>query len=207
MAREGTGREERGQGERKKEGDGKRVSALAAPHELHGSGGPDLDSIKGAHLLRGSHAPPGLAHAASLQLSQTPAPGGRAAPGPPDPCAQRHGSEWCPWDRGGGGAVQAAAAPGPESPLVRPRLRGAARRSGQRLKRREGRALAQRAAQPGSQTSPHPARAAAAAAGNCPRLGRGAGTQDQDSSRACKLWSRQLRNSCGPSLQIKERPG
>lgn len=210
MAGEGTGREERREGERKGEGDGERASALTEPHELHGSGRPDLDSIKGAHLLCRSHAPPGLAHAAFFQLPKTPAPYPRVAPGPPDPCAQQHGSKRCLWDRGGGGgggALRAAAAPTPESPLLRPRLRGAARRSGQRVKTREGRAPARGAAQRGSQTSPHPAPAAEAAAGNCPSLGRGAGMQDQDSGLACKLWSRLLGNSCGPILQIKERPG
>lgn len=73
-------------GGQKREGDGERATALTAPHELHGLGGPDLDCIKGAHLLRGSYAPPGLAHTASLQLTQKPAPSPRAKLGSPDQC-------------------------------------------------------------------------------------------------------------------------
>lgn len=75
------------------------------------------------------------------------------------------------------------------------------------MKRREGRAPARGAAQHSSQTSPHPTLAAAAAAGNCHSLGKGAGMQDQDPSLARTLWSQHLGNSCGPILQIKERPG
>ena len=71
---EGAGREDRREGERKREGDGARASALAELLELRGSGGPDLDSIKGAHPLRHSHAPPGLASARPSSSPQTPAP-------------------------------------------------------------------------------------------------------------------------------------
>nr|XP_030715044.1 uncharacterized protein LOC115854725 [Globicephala melas] len=110
------------------------------------------------------------------RLPQTPAPSPPAAPGPPDPCAQRHGSERRPWDRGGGGgAARAAAAPAPESHLLRPLLRGAARRSGQRVKRRAGRAPARGAAQRRSQISPRPALATAAAAGKLPQPGEEGG--------------------------------
>lgn len=188
LAGEGTEREARREGERKGEGDGEPASALAEPHELHGSGGPDPDSIKGAHLLCRSHAPPGLAHAALLQLRETPAPHPRAAPGPPDPCAQQHGSKRCRGDRGGGGgggAWRAAAAPVPECPLPRPGLGGAASPSGQRVRRREGRAPARGearrgaarrgAAQRGSQTSPHPAPAARSRRRRPPRSGEGGG--------------------------------
>lgn len=176
MAGKRTGREERREGERKREGDGEPALALAARQELHGSGGPDLDSIKGARPLRHSHAPPGPAYAASLQLPQTPAPSPPAAPGPPDSCAQRHGSERRPWDRGGGGgAARSAAVSAPESHLLRPLLRGAARRSGQRVKRRAGRAPARGAAQRGSHISPRPALATAAAAGKLPQPGEEGG--------------------------------
>lgn len=94
MAGKGTGREERRKGERKREGDGERASALETRHELHGSGRPDLDSIKGAYPLCHSHAPPGLACAAPSsfprylplpheprQVPQTLAPSGMAPSG------------------------------------------------------------------------------------------------------------------------------
>lgn len=68
----------------------------AALQELHALGGPDLYSIKGAHPIRGSHAPPRLAHAASLGLPQKPTPSLRAALGTPHQCAQLLDSERCP---------------------------------------------------------------------------------------------------------------
>lgn len=118
------------------------------PARVEGLGrtGPGL--YKRSHLFRSSHAPPGLARSASLQLSRKPALASRASLGPPAQCSQQHDSEQCTWVRGGRGghAVRAAAAPALECPLVRPRLRGAASRSGQRVKRREGRAPARGAA-------------------------------------------------------------
>lgn len=172
---------------------------------MHRSGGPDLYSIKRAHLIRGSHASPRLAHAASLRLPQKPAPSPRAALGTPDQCAQLLDSEWCQRVRGGRGrnAGGAAAAPALEFPLVGPSLRGAARPSGQSVKRREGRAPAIAEAR----LHPTPLWRLQSPQETATASGRGAGIRDQDSSLACTFWSQQLGNSCGPSQQIKERPG
>lgn len=133
------------------------------PHSPRGSArverlgrtGPGL--YKKSHLLRGSHAPPRPARSASLQLSRKPALSSRASLGPPDQCSQRQDSERRTWLRGGRGdhAVRAAAAPALECPLVRPRLCGAASRSGQRVKRREGRAPARGAARRPDFTPPN----------------------------------------------------
>lgn len=56
-----------------------------------GSGGPDLASIKGAHLLLSSYTPPGPTQASSPPPLQTPAPSSSATPAFPDPSVQLAG--------------------------------------------------------------------------------------------------------------------
>lgn len=217
--RGGNRAEDRSEGERKREGDGARASALAELHELRGFGGPDLDSIKGAYPLRHSQAPPGLASARpsisppdtcpfpvspGLQAPQTRAPGCQAPRG-------ARGTEVARQSRGSSSHSPSPRVP----PLATPRLRGAARRSGQRVKK-EGRAELRREArlravprfhstQLGQLRPPQETAPAWGGGRECktrtPRWPASSGLDSQQTpaGRVCRIWSARVRRRSAPN--------